>query len=67
MLGKDIEKRWLKIGTLISFGVGMIIGIITGNTLLAVVFGVILAVLVQRIAGTSESKEDESEENYSPS
>ncbi len=61
MLGKDTEKRWLKIGTLISFGVGMIIGIITGNTILAVIFGVILAVLVQRITGTSERKGNESE------
>lgn len=61
MLGKDTEKRWLKIGTLISFGVGMIIGIITGNTILAVIFGVTLAVLVQRITGTSERKGNESE------
>lgn len=56
----------MKYGTLLSFGVGMIIGIVAGNPLLAVGTGVILAIIVQRLVKASEERKANSNED-SPS
>ena len=66
MSDKSTERRWLKYGTLLSFGVGMIIGIVAGNPLLAVGTGVILAIIVQRLVKASEERKANSNED-SPS
>lgn len=63
MLEKRNEKRLVRIGTLISFGVGVIIGYIARNPLLAIASGVILAIIVQRLIKTPEEREDNSNED----
>jgi len=51
---KRIEKRWLTIGTIICIGIGLFLGYVTENYLIAITVGIIIAFIVQRLVGSSE-------------
>jgi len=44
----------LTIGTIICIGIGLFLGYVTENYLIAITVGIIIAFIVQRLVGSSE-------------